>query len=142
MKSILAVAVAALALGFGLGMGLERTRQGREEARAADPDAASRERFTREARLTARIVHPHVVRVLDHGTLPEGLPFVAYELIEGESLEDWGRRGLPGSDTLSGWGRAIAGALAAVHRMGLVHRDVKPANVLLRRSGEPVLADF
>ncbi len=49
MKSILAVAVAALALGFGLGMGLERTRQGREEARAADPDAASREPMDADA---------------------------------------------------------------------------------------------
>lgn len=99
-----------------------------------------RARFVREARVTAGIEHPGVVRVFDHGITSRGHPWIAYELIEGEDLGR--RRGTyspeGGADALA----PVAGALDAAHAAGVVHRDVKPPNLFLRPSGEVALGDF
>lgn len=94
-------------------------------------------RLAREARLLARVQHPNVVRVLDHGEW-EGQAWAAMERVEGPTLE----QAAPLSTLqVTEVGLALCSALAAVHSEGVVHRDVKPANVLLAPSG-PVLVDF
>ena len=102
-----------------------------------------RQRFHREAQVTARLRHPHVIEVLDHGETEEGVPFIAYEFVEGTDLERRRRRGPPPDPaTIARWAEAIARALAAAHAVGVVHRDLKPANILLRDGDHPLLADF
>jgi serine/threonine-protein kinase len=98
-------------------------------------------RFQREARLLARVNDPGVVRIYDFGEAEEG-PYYVAELVEGESLSDRLRRGpLAPEDA-----RAVAGelcaALGAAHREGVLHCDVKPANVLLGEDGRVRVGDF
>jgi serine/threonine protein kinase/beta-lactam-binding protein with PASTA domain len=112
---------------------------------AADP--AFRARFEREARSAARIDHPAVVDVHDQGTgmLGDGEPvvFIVMELVEGGTLRDVLRSqgGLPVPSALAVLVPVLDG-LAQAHARGLVHRDVKPENVLISRVGEVKVADF
>ena len=98
----------------------------------------------REARAAARLSHPHVTQVYDYGeaALPGGrVPYLVMEFVDGESLADRLRSGpLPWPDAVR-IGAEVAAALAAAHRLGIVHRDVKPGNVMLTRAGAKVL-DF
>jgi serine/threonine protein kinase len=105
-------------------------------------DEDLRRRFLREARLAARLAHPNVVRVFDVGE-DDGRPFIAMEYVEGETLADLvARRGaLPAAEAATLGVQACAG-LAAAHAAGLVHRDVKPQNLLLRTDGVLKLGDF
>jgi serine/threonine protein kinase len=99
-------------------------------------------RFLREARLAARLAHPNVVRVYDVGE-QDGRPFIAMEYVEGETLAELvSRRGPLPPDEVAALGIQICRALAAAHAAGLVHRDVKPQNLLLRRDGQLKLGDF
>ncbi|MGH9323621.1 MAG: protein kinase domain-containing protein [Vicinamibacteria bacterium] len=100
----------------------------------------SRERLRREARVVAQLSHPHICALYDIGT--EGdLDYLVIELIEGETLAQRLERGpLPLGLALE-YGRQIAEALDAAHRQGIVHRDFKPGNVMLTRTGVKVL-DF
>lgn len=98
-------------------------------------------RLRREARATAKLAHPNVVAVHDVGTAA-GCVFVAMELIEGQSLAEWLKESpRPWAETLRHFLQAGRG-LAAAHRAGLVHRDFKPANVMLARDGRVVVVDF
>jgi tetratricopeptide (TPR) repeat protein len=100
------------------------------------------ERFEREARRAASVSHANVVRI--HGVVasPAGRALVM-ELVRGESLQQAiARRGRLPWQEVAALGAKLARALAAVHGKDLVHRDVKPANVLLCEDGEPKLADF
>jgi WD40 repeat protein/serine/threonine protein kinase len=92
---------------------------------------AYRQRFLREARAAAAIEHDHIVPIYQVGE-DRGLPYLAMPLLQGESLEDRLRRlpALPLAEVLR-IGREMAEGLAAAHERGLVHRDVKPANVWL-----------
>ncbi|MFF0988658.1 Stk1 family PASTA domain-containing Ser/Thr kinase [Kocuria nitroreducens] len=108
---------------------------------AEDPAAA--DRFVREARAAARLSHPHVVSVLDQGHAPDGVPYLVMEHVAGSTLRDLLRRrgALPPGEALSLLEPVLDG-LAAAHRAGLVHRDVKPENVLISGTGRVTVADF
>jgi serine/threonine protein kinase len=95
-----------------------------------------------EARLLARLSHPGLVPVYDAGTDETGRPWVVMELVDGETLADTIRRGPLPSERVADIGARLAEALHYVHDQGLIHRDVKPANVLLGRDGRVRLTDF
>jgi serine/threonine-protein kinase len=108
--------------------------------RSADPKEA--DRLLLEARLQARVEHPNVVRVHDTGTL-EGRPCILLQLVEGQTFADL-KVGTPWQEKVSLAVQAARG-LGAAHRMGLVHRDVKPANILVEATKEglqALLSDF
>jgi serine/threonine protein kinase len=101
-----------------------------------------RARFLREGRLAARLAHPNIVRVFDVGET-DGRPYIAMEYVEGETLADLlARRGTLTPAEATELGVQIARALTAAHAAGLVHRDVKPHNLLIRRDGVLKLGDF
>jgi serine/threonine-protein kinase len=103
----------------------------------------ARVRFEREARAAAQIDHPHVVPVYDVGRLPDGTPFLVMESIPGQTLRQRLLEGPPPTpDEAARWCMQLAEALSAAHRLGLVHRDVKPENVLLGPGEVPLLTDF
>ena len=109
---------------------------------AADPEFL--ERFRREARAAARLSHPNIVPIYDVGEDPEtGTPFIVMELVDGGNLKDRIRRAAPLADReIRSIGATLAAALDYAHRKGLIHRDVKPQNVLLGEDGRPRLTDF
>ncbi len=101
-----------------------------------------RRRFLREARLAARLAHPNVVRVFDVGE-DDGRPFIAMEYVEGETLAELVARRAPLRATeVASLGVQMCAGLAAAHAAGLVHRDVKPQNLLLGTDGILKLGDF
>jgi serine/threonine protein kinase len=105
-----------------------------------DPDQL--ERFRREARAVAQLNHPHVVTVIDAGE-DEGAPYIVFEYVEGETLKERIRRlgRLPVSEAVA-YAIEIGRALECAHDNKLVHRDVKPQNVLIDRDGRAKVTDF
>lgn len=112
-------------------------------SRAVQHDHAAAGRFEREARALAAVQHPGIVTVHDYGQC-DGELYLVMQRIEGDDLEQRlrGHRHLP-PDRTAELAVGVAGALDALHRNGLVHRDVKPSNILLEaQSQRPVLCDF
>lgn len=118
----------------------EHTRMGRRDALkilarklAEDPDALAR--FTREARNASFISHPNVCEIYDFGETEDGLPFIAMQFVDGETLHAAIERedGLPVAQVVD-IGVQITRALEVAHTRGIVHRDLKPQNVMLTRS--------
>lgn len=111
-----------------------------------DSDAAGR--FLREAKLASAVQHPNIVSVFDFGTDDKGTTFMAMELVDGDPLDELleERGGTLPLEEVMEYARGIAGGLSAIHAAGLVHRDVKPGNVLMHRTPEnklvPKLSDF
>ncbi|RZL77266.1 MAG: protein kinase [Rhodococcus sp. (in: high G+C Gram-positive bacteria)] len=109
-----------------------------------DLDEENRARFLREQRAMGRLTgHPNVVSVLEVGVTDTGLPFLVMPYHPQDSLDVRIRRDGPltTAETLR-LGVKMAGALETAHRLGIVHRDVKPGNILLTDYGEPALTDF
>jgi tRNA A-37 threonylcarbamoyl transferase component Bud32 len=104
-------------------------------------DARATRRFVREARATAKLTHPNVTRIYDFGR-DGGLPYLVMELLEGDTLADRLAGGpLPPAEAAR-IGAAVADALDAAHGRGIIHRDIKPGNVLLTPAGEVKVMDF
>ena len=104
-------------------------------------DAAVRGRFRREAMLTAALQHPHIVVLIDHD-VDDAVPWIAYEYVAGETLARRLAAGaLPWPDAVRA-ARQIGAALACAHAAGVLHRDVKPDNVLCARDDHVKVADF
>ena len=106
------------------------------------PTDEGAQRAGEEARLLAGLSHPSLVPVYDAGTDEDDRPWVVMELVEGETLGDTIRRGPLDVVRTAQVGKAVAEALAYVHARDLVHRDVKPGNVLMGRDGRVRLTDF
>jgi serine/threonine protein kinase len=109
-------------------------------------DSAQLERFRREARSVARLSHPHIVGVIDTGddgdpTHPR--PYIVLEYVEGETLKERIRRNgrLPITEAIA-YAIEIARALGLAHSQHIVHRDVKPQNVLIDHEGSAKVTDF
>src|SRR5688572_2187809 len=100
-----------------------------------------RERVVAEARLAARLTHPHVVGVLDTGE-QDGRPFVVMERLSGRTLGDELADGAMPAERVRDVGLQVLRALAAAHELGIVHRDVKPGNILDAGVGTWKVADF
>jgi serine/threonine-protein kinase len=93
-------------------------------------------RFRREVQLTARLTHPHTVTIYDYGRTPDGLFYYAMELLEGASLQDVvDATGPQPVRRVVRILRDVALALDEAHSVGLIHRDVKPSNIMLARQG-------
>ncbi|HZE05235.1 MAG TPA: protein kinase [Solirubrobacteraceae bacterium] len=105
-------------------------------------DSDQLERFRREARAVAQLSHPHIVGVIDAGE-DDGRPYIVFEYVEGETLKDRIRRlgRLPITEAVA-YAIEIARALGAAHARHIVHRDVKPQNVLLDHEGSAKVTDF
>ncbi|HVM69318.1 MAG TPA: serine/threonine-protein kinase [Gaiellaceae bacterium] len=120
---------------------LDRTVALKVLAERFDGDDEVRPRFLREGRLAARLSHPNVVRVFDTGADPQ--PHIVMEVVDGVSLaEELERRQRLPADEVVGIGRQAAAGLAHAHAHGLVHRDVKPQNLLRGDDGLLKLVDF
>lgn len=105
----------------------------------------ARARFLREARITAALQHPHIVTVHDLGEATTGqgtTPFLVMELLRGEGLDAVVRRGPLGEEEVAQWGAQVCDALGEAHAAGILHRDVKPANLFVAASGSLKVLDF
>jgi eukaryotic-like serine/threonine-protein kinase len=117
-------------------------------------DSDQLERFRREARAVAQLNHPHIVTVIDagewdardgegNGGIESGTPYIVLEHVAGETLKDLIRRDAPlDTPTALAYGIEIARALGSAHAQEIVHRDVKPQNVLLSGEGGAKITDF
>jgi hypothetical protein len=121
--------------------------------RAEIASHGDRDDFRREARNCARLRHPHIVPIYSIGELDDGSVFFAMERVEGKSLQEIvvpspsASAGLPpvrplDRQTVIRLGLELCEALASAHEVGLIHRDVKPANILIEQDGRARLTDF
>jgi serine/threonine protein kinase len=98
--------------------------------------------YLAEARKLAKLEHPHIVAVYDFGRSDDGMCFIVSRFVEGSDLAERMRRGRLTFREAAELVASIAEALHYAHTRGLVHRDVKPANILIDTTGKPFLADF
>lgn len=108
---------------------------------ALDPEV--RKRFLREGYVANKIGHPGAVAILDDDTAEDGAPFLVMELLDGESLSAWLQRvgKLPAADVLAIAGQALE-VLEVAHANGIIHRDIKPGNIFITRTGHAKVLDF
>src|SRR5438093_386606 len=99
------------------------------------------ERFRREARAVAQLTHPNIVTVIDRGE-QDGRQFIVFEYVEGQNLKELSARGPLDPREAIRLALQVAHALSFAHARGLVHRDVKPQNVLLNDEGQAKVTDF
>jgi serine/threonine-protein kinase len=101
------------------------------------------ERFRREARSAAGLSHPNIVQVYDRGETQDGTSYIAMEYVPGGTLkEQIERRGPFGASETAAVGAQITDAIGAAHERGVIHRDIKPQNVLVTASGDLKVTDF
>ena len=101
-----------------------------------------RHRFEREQRLLAQLRHPAIAQIYDAGTLPDGTPFFAMELVDGVPITQYCSEHRSSIDDRLRLFRAVCGAVQHAHQQAVIHRDLKPSNVLVTRDGQVKLLDF
>ena len=103
-------------------------------------------RFVAEARTVGNLSHPHIVTLHDLGEVVDGggptVHYLVMELVRGRSLADVLKDGVPARPLALRWAGQVCGALDAAHRAGVVHRDVKPENIMISETGEAKVLDF
>ena len=104
-------------------------------------DASARRRFQREAQLASSLNHPHILTVHDAGEL-DGRQYLVSELVDGGTLRDWIKASPRSWQDVVELVIGLADGLATAHEAGILHRDVKPENVLITKTGYAKLADF
>ncbi|MEO7324417.1 MAG: serine/threonine-protein kinase [Dokdonella sp.] len=102
----------------------------------------ARRRFGREQRALIRLQHPNIARMIEGGLTPEGLAYIALELVEGVPLTEFARINALGAPERLKMFATVCRAVDAAHRALIVHRDIKPSNVLVTADGEVKLLDF
>jgi tetratricopeptide (TPR) repeat protein len=107
---------------------------------ARDPD--QKHRFEREAKAVARMTHPNVVTVYDFGYHHDGSPYIAMELLKGQDLQELMRESSLNLERQVGIMIQVLDGLGHAHQSGIVHRDVKPANIFVRTDGTVKIMDF
>jgi len=105
------------------------------------PTEDGKRRLRREREILAALDHPHIARLLDGGETPDGQPYLVMEYVDGVPLTEW-LAGAPARDARLALFDALCAAVAHAHRQLVVHRDLKPGNVLVRADGTPKLLDF
>jgi len=113
----------------------------RSDRRASADPVTPRAQLLREAQAMARLSHPNVVAIHEVGEIGEGV-FVVLELVDGTTMHEWLRERARGWREIVDAFVQVGQGLAAAHDAGLVHRDVKPANVMIRRDGRIQIGDF
>ena len=109
--------------------------------RALMHDPGFHERFVREVDVVSHLEHPHILPIYDFGET-DGMPYIAMRFLAGGSLAQAIRRGLPGVRSLINPVIQVSQALDHAHRQGVIHRDLKPGNILLDDAGNAYLSDF
>jgi eukaryotic-like serine/threonine-protein kinase len=106
-------------------------------------DEQSRHRFSVEARAAAGLSHPNIVDVYDFGEAPDGSMFIVMQYVEGKNLKDiLQQRGRMSTDQAVSIAQQVCHALSVAHAKGLIHRDVKPQNIMIDQAGNVRLTDF
>ena len=104
-------------------------------------DAAARRRFQREAQMASSLNHPHILTVYDIGEF-EGRQYLATEFVDGGTLKNWAQQQTRSWEDVAELLTGVADGLATAHQAGILHRDIKPDNILVTASGYAKLADF
>ncbi len=108
---------------------------------AIDPGSKQAQRFAREAESAARLSHPAIVSVFEYSNA-DGRPFIVEQLMEGGSLAEKLNRGRVNTQDAVQWMIALCDSIDYAHQFGVVHRDIKPGNILFDRERRPYVADF
>ncbi len=124
-----------------LGPTAQTARGGEPWPEVAGVDPTARARFLHEARAAASLNHPHICTIHEVGD-EDGVPFIAMELVAGETLQAIARRGPLTAERVCRLGRQLADALEHAHAHGIVHRDFKSANVIVTPDGRAKVLDF
>ncbi len=108
---------------------------------APDPSGDLAGRLMAEARHLARLEHPNIIPVHDAGTLPDGRVFYVMTLVRGRRLDEWRAEG-PSSPAMLRLFQTVCGTVAFAHARGVIHRDLKPDNIMVGPFGEPLVMDW